>query len=408
MKKVHQKRIIWDYLLVLHLIYPLIIIILQILNPPFYRGGDFLCFYNSVKNFYSDISQLYVINEVAPFRYFPISPIFYSYLLLFNEFSGYIFTIIIILIGNLCLRKITLKIANEVFNSSSDQIKTLKKMMFVIFILPFNFDNYYNGQMLTFSLVFLLISYYFFKKEERMKLNNSIGSLFISFSILLKPFFIIILPFLLKVKIQKYKVKVELVSIFRYFFVIIVFLINIIVFILNSALFYDFIGINSMYIFFEASQSLTNLLFLTGINPRIIFFSILIILFSVLTINFLINGNKIDLFYFYGISVIIIMISWPQTWPLYNLLFLFILSLMALKLNENKEISNYVRTFWLYILLIILNYIITSILILIQMEQGGIHFNIIAPFSFLLSYIYFTFNSRYPRINKNLSNTPEH
>ncbi len=401
MKKVNQERKVWDYLLVLHLIYPLTIIILHFINPDLYKGGDFLCFNNSVKNFYSDISQLYVINEFAPFRYFPLSPIFYSYLLLFNEFIGYIFTIIIILIGNLCLRKITLKIANEVFISSKEQINKLKKMMFVIFVLPFNFDNYYNGQMITLSLVFLLMSYYFFKKEEGKSITNNImGGFFISCAILLKPFFIIILPFLLIIEIKKYKVKIELVSFFRYFFVIIMLMINLIIFILNSGLFYNFIEINSMYVFFESSQSLTNILFLTGLNPQFIYFSVLIIIYSILIINYLINGYKIDLFYFFGISILIIIISWPQTWPFYNLLFLFFLSLISLKLNKDKGQTNYFQTFWLYILLNILNLIIASILILIQIEQGGIHFNFVAPFSFLFSYIYFTVNSRNFRYKK--------
>jgi len=314
---------------------------------------------------------------------------------LFNEFIGYIFTIIIILIGNLCLRKIALKIADEIFILSSEQINTLKKMMFVIFMLPFNFDIYFNGQNTTLSLVFLLISYYFFKKVEGRSIQNNImGSFFISCSILLKPFFIIILPFLLKVEIRKYKVKIELVSLFRYFFVIVMFLINLTIFILNTALLNDFIGIFSMYVFFESSQSLTNILFLTGLNPQFIFFSVLIIIYSILIINYLINGNKIDLFYFFGISIIIIMVSWPQTWPLYSILFLFFLSLIALKSSKDKGQNHYFQTFWLYILLNILNYIIVSILILIQMAQGGIHLHIVASLSFLLSYIYFTFNSR--------------
>ena len=320
-----QIRNKWDYLLFLHLFYPISIIILQYFIPNLYQNGDFLSFYYSARNIFSDISKLYVISDYAPFRYFPISPIFYSYLLLFNESTGYYFTIIIILIANLYLRKIILKIANDVFLLSSKEINTLKKMMFVILILPFNFDIYYNGQMVTFSLVFLLISYYFFKKEESKSIKNNImGSFFISCSILLKPFFIIILPFLLKVEIRKYKVKIELVSFFRYFFVTIMFLINLIIFILNSALLNDFIGINSINEFFEASQSLTNILFLTGINPQFIFFSVLIIIYSILIIKYLINGNKIDLFYFFGISVIIIMVSWPQTWPFYNILFLFL------------------------------------------------------------------------------------
>lgn len=408
MKQLNQNRIIWDYLSILHLIYPLIIIILQIIIPDFYSGGDFLCFYNSVQNFYTDITQLYVISEFAPFRYFPVSPIFYSYLLLFNESGGYIFTILLILTGNLILRSIVLKIGRETFNLSSEQINTLKKMIFIIFILPFNFDNYYNGQMATFSLIFLLISYYLFKKEEKLVMNNIIGSLFISFSILLKPFFIIILPFLLKMKIKRFKIKIEFASFFRFFFVLICILINLVIFFLNTSLLNGFLKINSMYIFFESSQSFTNLLFLTGLNPQFLFFSTFIIMFSVLIIIYLINGHEIDLFYYFGISIIIIVVSWPQTWPFYSLFLLFMLSLMSLKLSKEKGFSNNFQAFWIYILLNILNYIITSILILIQMEKGGIHLHIVAPFSFLLSYIYFTFNSRYPRINKNLSNALEY
>ena len=394
LKKIKQSKNIWDYLLILHLLYPISIIIIHFFFPDLYKNGDFLTFYYSVRRFYSDISQLYIITEFAPFRYLPISPIFYSYLLLFDQISGYIFTLILILITNYFLRRVVLNIAQENFNLPDDQLNRLKKMMFIIFILPFNFDIYYNGQMISLTLVFVLLSYYFFKKKENIVRNNIIGSLFISFSILLKPFFVIILPFLLKIRVKRYKVKVELLSLFRYFFVILLLGINGIIFLLNTQLLNDFVGINSIYLFFEASQSLTNILFLTSLNPQLVFFSLLLLFFSILFIFYLIKGFDIDLFYFYGISIIILMIILPQTWPFYNFLFFFALLLMSTKLRIDKEISANFKLFWIYILLNVLNYAAVSFLILIEIISGGIHLHIISTFSFLMCFVYYIMKLR--------------
>ena len=324
----------------------------------------------------------------------PISPIFYSYLLLFDQISGYFFTLILILITNYILRKVVLKIAQENFNLPDDQLNRLKKMIFIIFILPFNFDIYYNGQMISLTLVFVLLSYYLFIKKENKVRNNIIGSLFISFSLLLKPFFIIILPFLVNIRVKRYKVKIEVLSLFRYFFVILLLGINGIIFLLNTQLLNNFVGINSIYLFFEASQSLTNILFLTPLNPQLIFFSLLLLFFSILFILYLIKGFNIDLFYFYGISIVILMIILPQTWPFYNFLFFFALLLMCNKLMTEEEINNDFKLFWIYILLNVLNYIAASFLILIEIIRGGIHLHIISTFSFLMCFAYYIMKLR--------------
>lgn len=267
-------------------------------------------------------------------------------------------------------------------------------MMFIIFILPFNFDLYYNGQMISLRLVFVLLSYYFFKKTENKVRNNIIGSLFISFSILLKPFFIIILPFLLKIRVKRYKVKIEVLSLFRYFFVILVLGINAVIFLLNIQLLDDFLGINSMYIFFEASQSLTNLLFLTPLNSQLVYFILLFLFFSISFILYLIKGFNIDLFYFYGILIITLMIILPQTWPFYNFLFFFALLLMSTKLSIDKAIYANFELFWIYILLNVLNYTAVSFLILIEIIRDGIHLHIISTFSFLMCFVYYIMKLR--------------
>ncbi|MHA2124483.1 MAG: hypothetical protein ACW99E_04155 [Promethearchaeota archaeon] len=389
MKKQKQPMNKWDYLLALHLIYPASIIILLFFIPHLYVKGDYLCFYFSVRNLFSDISQLYVISDIAPFRYLPMSPVLFSYLLLFNEITGYVFIMILNIIMYLFLRNIILKIAEEIYKISSDQINTLKKMIFVIFILPFNLDIYFNGQMISLTLVCLLLSYYYFMKQDNRLRNNIIGSLFISISILLKPFFIIILPFLIKIQIKKYKIKIDFLSLFRYFFVSIIIGVNLFIFILNKQLLDGFLGINSMYEFFTSSQSLTNLLFLTNMNPQLIFFVLLILFFSILLVIFLVNGYKIDLLYFYGISVIIIMIIWPQSWPLYNLFFFSLLILMSFRLTIDKDLTYHFNSFWIYVLLNQLNLLIVSILIVIEMLGFGIHLHIISLISILICFGYY-------------------
>lgn len=46
------------------------IIIIHFLTPGLYRNGDFLTFYYSVRRFYSDISQLYIISNLLLFDIF--------------------------------------------------------------------------------------------------------------------------------------------------------------------------------------------------------------------------------------------------------------------------------------------------------------------------------------------------
>lgn len=153
-------------------------------------------------------------------------------------------------------------------------------------------------------------------------------------------------------------------------------------------------GINSIYIFFEASQSLTNILFLTTLNPQLIFFSLLFLFFSISFILYLVKGYDLDLFYYYGISIIILMIILPQTWPFYNFLFFFALLLTSTKLSIDKAINANFKLFWIYILLNVLNYTAVSFLILIEIIRGGIHLHIISTFSFLMCFVYYIMKLR--------------
>lgn len=153
-------------------------------------------------------------------------------------------------------------------------------------------------------------------------------------------------------------------------------------------------GINSIYIFFEASQSLTNILFLTSLNPQLIFFSLLFLFFSISFILYLVKGYDLDLFYYYGISIIILMIILPQTWPFYNFLFFFALLLTSTKLSIDKAINANFKLFWIYILLNVLNYTAVSFLILIEIIRGGIHLHIISTFSFLMCFVYYIMKLR--------------
>ena len=147
-----------------------------------------------------------------------------------------------------------------------------------------------------------------------------------------------------------------------------------------------------MYVFFESSQSFTNLLFLTGIKPEFIFFSTFIFLFSVLIIIYLFLGNEIDLIYFFGISIIIILITWPQAWPFYNLFLLVMLSLMSLNLSKDRGFHSNFNTFWIYVLLNILNYIVTSILIILEIMGIITHLHLISPISFIICFGYYVFS----------------
>ncbi|GAG58945.1 unnamed protein product, partial [marine sediment metagenome] len=55
--------------------------------------------------------------------------------------------------------------AIEIYNIQNNQINPLEKMIFKIFIFPFNYEIYYNGQIVSLTLIFVLFSFYFFKKR---------------------------------------------------------------------------------------------------------------------------------------------------------------------------------------------------------------------------------------------------
>ncbi|KKM61482.1 hypothetical protein LCGC14_1531230 [marine sediment metagenome] len=174
-------------------------------------NNDFVVYYRAGQLFLYDLNGLYdPINFTSigiwPFRYLPISAIYFMlfYLLGFN--LGFILFSIINLILNILicvlLYKIIILIKGKDFESEKKRV--LLYISIFLMSLP-NLFNYILGQINLYVTFLILLSLFLFLKYESLKWDF-ISSFILGLSVIFKPITILMIPFLLVLK-YNYKIR---------------------------------------------------------------------------------------------------------------------------------------------------------------------------------------------------------
>ena len=204
-----MKNKILFYAVLLHIFY---FILAMILTLTFLRGmNDFVVYYRAGQLFLNDLNGLYdptnyIGIDIWPFRYLPLSAIYFIlfYILGFN--IGFILFSFINLILNILicvfLYKIIILIKGKDFESEKKRIFLYISMF--LMSLP-NLFNYILGQINLYVTFLILLSLFLFLKYESLKWDF-ISSFILGLSIIFKPITIFIIPFLLVLK-YNYKIR---------------------------------------------------------------------------------------------------------------------------------------------------------------------------------------------------------
>ncbi|KKM68068.1 hypothetical protein LCGC14_1464580 [marine sediment metagenome] len=358
------KYKIFRLAVLLHLFYFVLALILTLV---FFRDrNDFLVYYKVSEVVLNDINNLYnpppPIEYRWPFRYFPLSVIFFIpfYLvgfdlgfILFN-LSNFILNILICII----LYKIILLVRNE------DQEKDDKRVITYISIFlmgsPHIF-NYILGQINLYVTLFILLSLYIILKYEDIKWQL-IAGLLLGISISIKPITLLLIPFLIvfnyDVERKKYTFMLTKTTV-RIIGVILPISLNILVFLIYPELLKDFISINftgedaiDINHSFSLTKIIENFLFFIGITEeKLLNFHILIFLFVLIIfggIGFFVYLVKRktgdDLIHGYLFGILIMLIAYFDAWDHHLLILMPFLIIIVFNLPRRSKLKEKIIT----------------------------------------------------------------
>ncbi len=349
------KYKIFRYAIILQGIYFILSLILTL--TVFRNQNDFLVYYKVGDVFINDIKNLYTADYNWPFRYFPISALFFVpyYLLGFN--IGFIVFNIINLILNIFIYMILYKIIiiTRGVNHESDDGRVIFYLCLYLVSLPQVF-NYILGQINLYITLLLLISLYFFLKHSTLRWNF-IASLILGISVIIKPITLFLTPFIIIINFNLDNKKFEiqfLKSIIRLIGFLIPVSLNIFIFLMYPELLNGFLNVNLTgkdTILINHSFSITKLVqnFLISIgfsqtqllNLQLpIFITILFIFGGIGFIFYLIRRfDNYSLIYGYTFGILIMLLGYFDSWDHHLLILTPLLIIIIFNLPRNSSLT---------------------------------------------------------------------
>lgn len=353
------ERKIFKFAVLIQITYVILALIITLIF--FEKFNDFLVYYKVGNVFIQDIESLYdPINYEWPFRYFPLSAVFFipfsffsfeiAFILftLFNAFINFLICLVLYKIINLIQR--------DQKKTNHDNEKTIFYISLYLIALP-HIYNYILGQINLLVSVFLLSSLYIFLKYKNFRWNVLAG-LLIGVSINIKPITILIIPFLISFSLYDTKLnyrKEVKKSIVRIFGALVPLLINGLLFLLIPELFKGFLEINftgteTLIVnnSFSITKLIINALTMFGYDINflrdvqfILFVVVLAIIGGVaflLYLNRKFETNSIVYGFIFGITTILL--AYFDSWDHHLLILipLIIISIFSININiENNE-----------------------------------------------------------------------
>ena len=347
---------IFRYAMILHGIYFIISLILTL--TIFRNQNDFLVYYTVGKVFVTDINDLYNrANYRWPFRYFPLSAVFFVPFYLLGFDLGFVIFNVFNLILNILISLILYKLINLI--QGDDHEKDDKRVITYICIylvsIPQIF-NYILGQINLYITFLILTSLFLFLKFEKIKWQF-IAGLILGISIIIKPITIFIVPFLILINYDFKRKKINfdfLRTIVRMVGVLLPLSLNLIMFLLYPALLEGFIDINfvgedTIYVnhSFSMTKLIQNFLFFIGIPEENllklqlpIFLVVLGIVGGLGFLIYIFRRQILDnLVYGYTFGILIMLIAYFDSWNHHLLILTPFLIIIIFNLPRNSDIT---------------------------------------------------------------------
>ena len=355
---------IFKYAIILQIFY---FVFSCILTLVFFRDlNDFQVYYKVGEVSVTDITNLYQIAYKWPFRYFPLSALFFvPFYYLGFDLGFIIFNLLNFMLNgaiSIFLFKIIKIIKGENHEKSNERV--ILYISLYLMGTPQIF-NFILGQINLYVTVCILISLYLFLKYEDTKWQL-IASFILGISVIFKPITLFLFPFLILVRYNKKTKKIELKfsqSILRLVGALIPLALNLILFVSFPPLLEGFININltgEETVLINHSISITKLisnsLYLFGISgmemPLFIglagFFTITsFILYLLLQSR---RKTRENLIYGYILGILIMFLSYFDTWNHHLLILLPLLIIIIFNLSRTSIITKkYIKISFLFL-----------------------------------------------------------
>ncbi|MFW9896825.1 MAG: glycosyltransferase family 87 protein [Candidatus Thorarchaeota archaeon] len=302
-----------------------------------------------------DINDLYIESYNWPFRYFPLSALYFVLFYLMGFDLGFVIFNFINLILNILICVLIYRIIN--FVKASDHENDDKRVILYICLymisLPQIF-NYILGQVNLYVTLLILLSLFLFLKYSDIKWQL-IASITLGLSIVIKPTTIFMIPFLIAIQfdLKKKRFKFDIApNITRLVGVLIPIFLNLIMFLIFPRLLQGFIAINFTSLepsqvnhSFSITKLIINFFYFIGFTENQVLFIqlplfliILTIFGSIAFISYVLRkNNNHSIIYGYGFGILVMLICYYDSWDhhLLNLIPLLIIIIFNLPRQSN-------------------------------------------------------------------------
>jgi len=391
------------YCIFLHMFYFIFSLLMTLFV--FRSDSDFYVYYRVGEIFVNDPANLYNpanYDGIWPFRYFPLSALFFVPFYLMGFELGFIVFNLINLILNILisiiLYKLILLIRRE--DHEKEENRVILYICLYLIGLPQVF-NYVLGQINLYITLLILLSLFIFLKYKDIKWQF-IASFLLGISIIIKPTTLFMIPFLIMLNYDYNNKKLKLDftrSFLRLVGVILPLSLNIIMFLIYPGLLNGFLETNftgSETVLLNHSFSITKLIsnfFLyigfpaTELSVLPIFLSVLLILGSISLILYVFRRfYRNNLIYGYTFGILIMFLAYFDSWDHHLLNLTPLLVVILFNLPRNSELTRkyikpsffflsffdlaFMGIFWLTKLFFPFNFASTIFLILIFIGIG--------------------------------------
>jgi len=353
-------KVLWEYnifryTVLIHVGYFIVSIILTLVF--FRQQNDFLVYYEVGEVVLRNINDLYTEPYNWPFRYLPLSALYFVPFYLMGFDLGFIVFNLINLILNILICIFLYRIINLVREKDheTDDKRVVLYICLYMISLPQIF-NYILGQVNLYVTLLILVSLFIFLKHSSIKWQL-IASILLGLSIVIKPITIFMIPFLIVIQfdLKSKKFKFDMNKSFsRLIGVILPLSLNLIMFIIFPRLLQGFLATNFTSLepsqvnhSFSITKLIINLFYYIGFTEGLVlsiqlplFLIILIIIAIIGFISFITRKiTEHSMIYGYSFGILVMLICYYDSWDHHLLNLTPLLLIILFNLPRQSEIT---------------------------------------------------------------------
>ncbi|KKK41010.1 hypothetical protein LCGC14_1087450 [marine sediment metagenome] len=346
---------IFKYTVVIHVGYFILSLVLTLI---FLRDrNDFLVYYKVGQQVLTDINELYTTTNNWPFRYLPISALYFVPFYLIGFDLGFVVFNSINLVLNILISIILYKIV--ILVRRDDHEKGDRRIILYICLYMISLPQLFNfilGQINQYVTLLILLSLFIYLKNSGIKWDL-IASIVLGVSIMIKPITIFMIPFLIVIHfdIQNKKLTFSFTKSFvRLIGMALPLSLNFIMFIVYPNLLEGFIGANftssdpsQINHSFSLTKLIINFLYFIQFNksqvlsiqmPLFLIILLIISIFAFISFSTR-NQIKYSLIYGYSLGILIMFLCYFDSWDHHLLNFTPLLIIIIFNLPSNSDLT---------------------------------------------------------------------